>query len=124
MDTSAANDAFHEVQTLGPWLLLTLTLFGLGIFLHRIPKFPNGLIPLALMAIGAVLYSQIGPLASVDPTKFRHPAIVLGLQGSLLGLVAWCGKDAILSRIGKFLPEGFQVQPKDTDKPQEPPKTP
>ena len=102
------GDLFSQLTALGPEMLVALIVIVLGYVLRWIPQFPNRLIPIACIVLGAVLYPLLAPLPKPD-AGLRHPMTRLALIGVLIGFLAWVGHNKFLKPLEDKLPflKGF-----------------
>jgi hypothetical protein len=84
-------------------LLLILALNALGVLLKRVPQIPNHVIPLILIGLATVGYPLLAGPGTVNPES-RHPQVVLGIFGFLLGFGAWLLHLFLLKHAEKYLP--------------------
>lgn len=77
---------------LGPFGLTALLCLASGYIVRAIPSLPNASIPfwtvVTGLLVGSLLLPFIAPLSAV-PDSFRHPAVVLGAYGALIGVGTW-----------------------------------
>lgn len=104
-------------------VLCILALNILGLVLKKTPRFPNGWIPLALMAAGALVFPFVAENPAVADPAIRNPLARLVLTGFLLGAFAWILHDKLLRKFEKFLPAGFFDEASGDDKNPTPPPT-
>lgn len=90
-------------------LLLIVVLNVVGVMLKRIPQVPNRTIPLILITLATLAYPQLASPGDVSP-DVRHPVVVLGMFGFLLGFGAWMLHLFILRRAAKLLPDWMSDQ--------------
>ena len=97
------------------WLILVGLNF-LGIVLQKTPVLPNRFnpfIPVLLYIMGIVLTVLLVP-TTIFPAGQRHPAVLLGIIGFLIGFAAWFLHDVILQWVlKKYFPGGAPENPND-----------
>ena len=104
--TSWIGTVTSAVQQMQEWpaaVLIIASLIVFGSVLKSIEVWPNRFIPIAVLAVGAILNAIIGEPGSVAPTQ-RHPEVVLALQGLLLGFAAWALHAFLLRRLERYIP--------------------
>ena len=97
------TDAIGQMQQWPISILLIAVLIALGSLMKLVAAFPNKLIPVAVILLGCLGNGFLGDPGTVNPAQ-RHPGIVLGLHGILLGFGAWAIHAGILKRFEKYVP--------------------
>jgi hypothetical protein len=98
-------------------VMLVACLLVLGYALKLAHFVPNRMIPIVVMGLGLALNVFIGDTGKVAPNQ-RHPEVVLGLYGLMLGFISWVSHHAVIKRFEKYLPmlQGKEGGPGDANK--------
>lgn len=86
LDTLGA--AVKQMEQWPVAILIVVVLIVMGSALKIVGLFPNRLIPIAVLLMGAAANWLLGDPGAVSETQ-RHPMVVLALHGFLLGFAAW-----------------------------------
>ena len=114
-----ATEAVKQMQQWPVAILIVATLIVMGGVLKSLEYFPNRMIPLMVLVLGAALNTMLGDTGSIAPTQ-RNPMAVLAMQGILLGFAAWALHALLLRRLERYIPflagkSGDTVQIKKED---------
>lgn len=104
--TSWLGTVTSAVQQMQQWpsaVLIIAVLIVSGSVLKAVSLFPNRFIPISVLGMGCLFNVLLGDFGSVNPAQ-RHPGLVLGLQGVLLGFAAWALHALLLRRFEKYIP--------------------
>lgn len=102
-----------EILELSPPVALLVGLMLLGFYLKRSP-FPSWVIPIALAALGAVVYPLIAEVGKVS-FHVANPAILNAVFGLLIGFAASGLQGQFRNILERFLPMNGESKERNTN---------
>lgn len=112
MDTiiNAATAAFESLTHAPAWFLLLIVLNLVGVFMQKIERVPNLLIPVVLVGLGIFFLIILSDPATLPPTQ-PHPKVVIGLMGFIVGAAAYSLHFALVKAWRRWMAEKFPEPP-------------